>query len=108
MQLPRSVAVIIATLAVALAPAYAFAADPDSPGYECDNEFGACGTPKQSGGGGGGGGGGSILIANTDLGDTYQFADDYDDDGWEDSFDNCPRHLNVEQADTDGDGLGDA
>ncbi|MDF1562311.1 MAG: thrombospondin, partial [Deltaproteobacteria bacterium] len=43
-----------------------------NPGYECDDQFGACGTPEQSGGGGGGGcgGGGSILVNNTDLGDT--------------------------------------
>ena len=44
--------------------------------YECDNNYGDCGTPNQSGGGGGGGG--SVLIANTDLGDTYQNADDFD------------------------------
>ena len=72
--------------------------------YECDNNFGDCGTPNQSGGGGGGG---SILIANTDLGDTYQHADDYDDDGIEDSTDNCMRHPNPEQLDRDGDGRGD-
>lgn len=72
--------------------------------YECDNNFGDCGTPNQSGGGGGGG---SILIANTDLGDTYQHADDYDDDGIEDPSDNCIRHPNPEQLDRDGDGRGD-
>lgn len=80
----------------------------DDPGFECDNAFGACGTPNQSGGGGGCGGGGSILINNTDYGDTYQFADDYDDDGWEDPQDNCPRANNDDQADADGDGVGDA
>ena len=74
--------------------------------YECDNNFGDCGTPDQSGGGGGGGG--SILIANTDLGDTYQNADDYDDDGVEDSSDNCPRVMNPDQIDRDGDGVGDS
>lgn len=74
--------------------------------FECDNNFGDCGTPNQSGGGGGGGG--SILIANTDLGDTYQNADDYDDDGIEDSSDNCLRIPNVDQTDRDGDGFGDA
>jgi hypothetical protein len=57
--------------------------------------------------GGGQGGGGSILINNTDLGDTYQSADDYDDDGVEDSYDNCPRKPNSEQFDSDGDGVGD-
>ncbi len=73
--------------------------------YECDNNFGDCGTPNQSGGGGGGGG--SVLIANTDLGDTYQNADDYDDDGVEDPSDNCLRFPNPEQIDRDGDGRGD-
>jgi len=73
--------------------------------YECDNNFGDCGTPNQSGGGGGGGG--SVLISNTDLGDTYQHADDYDDDGIEDSSDNCIRFPNPEQLDRDGDGRGD-
>ena len=74
--------------------------------YECDNNFGDCGTPEQSGGGGGGGG--SVLIANTDLGDTYQHADDYDDDGVEDPSDNCLRIMNPDQIDRDGDGIGDA
>ena len=56
--------------------------------------------------GNGGGGGGSILINNTDLGDTYQYADDYDDDGIEDNMDNCPHVINNSQADSDGDGFG--
>jgi MYXO-CTERM domain-containing protein len=43
----------------------------------------------------------------TDLGDTYQYADDYDDDGYEDDFDNCPFASNYGQEDSDGDGLGD-
>ena len=73
---------------------------------EC--ESGACGTPRESGGGGGGGGGGSILIANTDLGDTYQYGDDVDRDGWEDTEDNCVYASNVDQLDGDGDGAGDA
>ncbi len=76
----------------------------DAP-IECDNNYGECGTPEMSGGGQGGGG--SILINNTDLGDTYQSADDYDDDGVEDSYDNCPRVHNSEQFDSDGDGIGD-
>ncbi|MDX9720748.1 MAG: thrombospondin type 3 repeat-containing protein [Myxococcota bacterium] len=79
----------------------------EDPPYECDNNFGSCGTPEQSGGGCGCGGG-SILVAMTDLGDTYQFADDVDNDGIEDQQDNCPRDENVEQTDSDGDGLGDA
>jgi hypothetical protein len=80
----------------------------DSPPFECDNNFGECGTPQLSGGGCGCGGGGSILVANTDLGDTYQYADDYDDDGREDPFDNCPFISNRDQADDDGDGVGTA
>jgi len=82
------------------------AAAQDAP-FECDNNFAECGTPEMSGGGNSGGGG-SILINNTDLGDSYQTADDYDDDGVEDSSDNCPRERNSEQFDTDGDGVGDA
>jgi len=74
--------------------------------FECDDNFGECGTPQLSGGGCGCGGGGSILVNNTDLGDTYQYADDYDDDGREDPFDNCPFIANRDQADDDGDGLG--
>ena len=76
----------------------------DAP-FECDNNYGECGTPEMSGGGNAGGG--AILINNTDLGDTYQSADDYDDDGVEDSYDNCPRVRNSEQFDSDGDGVGD-
>ena len=72
--------------------------------YECDNNFEECGTPEQSGGGGGKG---SVLIANTDLGDSYQNADDYDDDGIEDPYDNCMRYPNPDQLDMDGDGTGD-
>ncbi len=74
-------------------------------GFECDNNFGDCGTPEQSGGGGGGKG--SVLIANTDLGDTYQSADDYDDDGIEDPSDNCMRDYNPQQLDSDADTIGD-
>jgi hypothetical protein len=80
------------------------AAQPDSP-FECDDQYDECGTPQQSGGGGGGGGG-SILINNTDLGDSYQYADDYDNDGIEDPFDNCPFEDNPAQADDDGDDIG--
>jgi thrombospondin type 3 repeat protein len=71
---------------------------------------GLCGTPDESGGGGCGCGCGcgSILIANTDLGDTYQYADDYDEDGIEDDYDNCPFVPNRDQADSDSDEAGDA
>jgi len=91
-------------LAVALLTWSAVAAA-QAPG-EC--EEGACGTPRESGGGGGGGGGGSILIANTDLGETYQYGDDVDRDGWEDTEDNCVYASNVDQLDGDGDTVGDA
>ena len=67
----------------------------------------ACGAPEQSGGGCGCGGG-SILINYTDQGDSYQYADDFDDDGMEDNVDNCPFTFNSEQADADGDGTGDS
>ena len=73
--------------------------------FECDNNFSDCGTPEQSGGGGGGKG--SVLIANTDLGDSYQNADDYDDDGIEDPSDNCMRDYNPQQLDSDADTIGD-
>jgi hypothetical protein len=73
-------------------------------GFECDNNFSDCGTPEQSGGGGGGKG--SVLIANTDLGDSYQHADDYDDDGIEDPSDNCMRDYNPDQLDSDADTIG--
>jgi hypothetical protein len=72
---------------------------------ECSG--GACGTPDTSGGGCGCGGGGSILVNNTDTGDTYQYADDYDEDGREDDVDTCPFVANKDQVDSDGDGLGD-
>ncbi len=101
----KKATVAAALMGVAWMPAVAGAQD--NPAFECDNQFGDCGTPNMSGGGGGGGGG-SILINNTDLGDTYQFADDYDDDGIEDTSDNCPRIENPDQADSDGDGVGDA
>ena len=43
---------------------------------------------------------GSVLVAMTDRGDTYQFADDFDGDGIEDDFDNCPFLSNWDQDDT--------
>ena len=93
---------------ITLSFAVAHAEDEETPPpFECDNNHGTCGTPNMSGGGGGGGGGGSVLIAFTDLGDTYQHADDFDDDGIEDPQDNCPRVRNLDQLDQDGDGIGD-
>jgi len=76
-------------------------------GGECGG--GLCGTPNQSGGGGGCGCGcGSVLVAMTDRGDTYQFADDFDGDGIEDEFDNCPFLSNYAQVDGDADEVGDS
>jgi len=34
--------------------------------------------------------------------------EDPDDDGWSNCYDNCPVHANANQADCDGDGIGDA
>jgi len=69
---------------------------------------GNCGTPTQSGGGCGCGCGCSILVAETDRGVTYQFADDQDGDGVEDDFDNCAFISNFDQSDADGDQVGDS
>ena len=96
---------LIAVLTVAGAFAFALPAaaqDEAPPSGECtqDSDDEACGTPDQSGGGCGCGGG-SILIANTDEGDSYQYADDYDDDGREDNTDNCPFAANADQSDGD-------
>ena len=96
----------LASLTLLLAPGAGFAQNSGDDGGECSG--GLCGTPNQTGGGGAGCGGGSILINNTDVGDTYQFGDDYDGDGFEDDFDNCPFVSNPAQTDSDGDGVGDA
>jgi uncharacterized protein (TIGR03382 family) len=98
---------ILVALVAMVALMFAVPALAQAPG-ECVG--GLCGTPDESGGGGCGCGCGcgSILIANTDLGDTYQYADDYDEDGIEDDFDNCPFSPNRDQADRDGDSVGDA
>lgn len=85
---------------VAWLPSNAFAQGAECPG-------GLCGTPNQSGGGCGCGCG-SVLVAMTDRGDTYQFADDFDGDGIEDEYDNCAFVGNYDQADSDGDVVGDA
>lgn len=103
----KTTVAITAITALLIAPALASAEDAPPP-YECDDRFGQCGTPEQSGGGCGCGCGGSILVNNTDLGDTYQYADDYDDDGIEDPYDNCPFARNPDQSDSDGDTFGDA
>jgi hypothetical protein len=100
---------VFASSVVAVAALFASSAWAQNSGDnsgECSG--GLCGTPDQSGGGGCGCGGGSILINNTDIGDTYQYSDDYDNDGWEDDFDNCPFASNADQSDVDGDSIGDS
>lgn len=94
------IALTLAAVSLLALPAVA-----DSPPGECATGF--CGTPNNNGGGGCGCGGGSILVNNTDIGDTYSTSDDYDADGFEDDFDNCPFIANRDQADRDGDGVGD-
>jgi len=100
-------ATILSTAISALAltvPAQVSFAQSGNDGGECSG--GLCGAPNMTGGGCGCGGG-SILIAMTDVGDTYQYADDYDSDGFEDDFDNCPFAANFDQLDADGDSVGD-
>lgn len=94
--------VLAATFAVMfMAPTTAHG---QAPG-ECSSGF--CGTPRENGGGCGCGCGGAILINNTDLGETYSTSDDFDNDGFEDDFDNCPFTPNRDQVDGDGDQVGD-
>jgi uncharacterized protein (TIGR03382 family) len=102
----RLITLTLSTLALAATPLLAQA----PPSGECtgDSTDPACGAPEQTGGGGCGCGGGSILIAFTDQGDSYQYADDFDDDGVEDGQDKCPFNFDPDQADSDGDGFGDA
>ena len=99
----RAIKVLVSICLATFSP---LAASAQNTGSECDNRFTDCGSPNMSGGGNGGSG--SILINNSDLGDSYQRADDFDDDGIEDNADNCPRDRNPDQADTDGDAIGNA
>jgi len=48
------------------------------------------------------------LASSFSVGSVYVFERDNDSDGLPDSVDNCPDTYNPSQADTDGDGLGDA
>ncbi|MBI2376729.1 MAG: thrombospondin type 3 repeat-containing protein [Deltaproteobacteria bacterium] len=101
------------TMVMSMSLAMASVADAAGEG-ECSSGF--CGTPRDVGGAGGApctegdcsGGGGSILIANTDMGETYSTSDDFDNDGFEDDFDNCPFVANRDQMDGDGDAIGSA
>ena len=58
-------------------------------------------------GGGCGCGCGSVLVGEFDVGGEYAYPDDIDLDGWEDTFDNCMFVPNIDQGDSDGDGIGD-
>jgi fermentation-respiration switch protein FrsA (DUF1100 family) len=51
---------------------------------------------------------GKVLPAGYELARDYQASSDGDGDGWPDSIDNCPADANPDQADSDGDGLGNA
>ncbi len=88
------------------APAAAQQNPPGGGSGECNS--GRCGTPRQDGGGCGCGCGCSILVNMTDMGDTYSSSDDFDGDGSEDDFDNCPFVANRDQLDGDGDTVGDS
>jgi hypothetical protein len=86
----------------------------DAPPFECDNRFGVCGEPECNA---------PSTLVDTGcecpyLGEslvpppgeygTYQYVDDYDDDGVADYWDNCPYVPNQDQASADGDMFGDA
>ena len=106
--LAQRMAVVVAALV--------FLASPTAWAQQGECSGGLCGVPNQTGGSpctngvcsGGCGCGCSVLINQTDLGSTYQYSDDYDNDGWEDDFDNCPFSANGDQGDSDGDGFGDS
>ena len=111
MKRVRIVTTLAGVAAMLLAVPAAWASD-----IECT---GLCGSPDTSGGGAEcvedgecevcapGECIGTVLIAYTDEGKSYQYADDFDRDGIEDNFDNCPYTSNNTQFDGDGDGVGD-
>ena len=51
--------------------------------------------------------GGRVFITEFQTGRIYVFTRDSDDDGLDDSIDNCPMIATHDQSDTDGDGVGD-
>ena len=85
-------------------------ANGDQQGDACDTSpecvGGKCGPPNVGGGGCGCGGGG-VPLPDDDRAHDGQYADDFDDDGVEDDYDNCPFTANRHQADSDKDGVGD-
>jgi MYXO-CTERM domain-containing protein len=94
---------VLSTVGLGLVASTASAQTAPPPG-ECSG--GQCGTPANNGGGCGCGCG-SILVAKTDVGNSYEQSDDSDHDGIDDDLDNCPYTPNADQLDTDGDGVGD-
>ena len=50
----------------------------------------------------------SRVLATSEIGDLYRSITDSDGDGILNTADNCPLIANTNQADTDGDGIGDA
>jgi MYXO-CTERM domain-containing protein len=99
---------ISGAVAVLSTVAFTFLATPAYAQAEGECAAGACGTPNNNGGGCGCGCGGSILVNDTDIGQTYEQTDDSDHDGIPDILDNCPFTANPDQADFDGDKIGDA
>jgi glucose/arabinose dehydrogenase len=51
---------------------------------------------------------GNLYFTNLFGGELFSIAMDSDDDGWTDPRDSCPAFANLDQRDTDGNGIGDA